>query len=63
MENKKEWYEVFRKKFDESTETIMSCDSYSEAIDFVYYRQFRSKEKLYIDKWNGDTFPPKVMYN
>jgi len=64
MRNRKEWYEVFRVKEDESTETIADFDTYDEAIDFVWNHHFKSKETYCIDKWKmGEDNTPQIIYN
>lgn len=64
METREEWYEVFRVKEDESTETIADFDTYNEARDFVWSRQFKAKETCFIDKWKmGEDNTPQIIYN
>jgi len=64
METRKEWYEVFRIKEDESTETIADFDTHDEAIDFVWSRDLKYKETCFIDKWEmGKDNTPQIIYN
>jgi hypothetical protein len=60
MKYRKEWYEVFRIKDDESTETIADFNTYDEARDFVWSNQ----ETCFIDKWKmGEDNTPQIIYN
>jgi len=64
MKYRKEWYEVFRIKDDESTETIADFDTRDEARDFVWGRYLKYKETCFIDKWEiGEDNIPQIIYN
>jgi hypothetical protein len=64
MENRKEWYEVYRVKRDRSTETIADFDTHDQAKDFVWGRSLKYKETCFIDNWEmGEENTPQIIYN